>query len=124
MQASGRRRALVFPAVAAQHAIMLDSAALIRLLPTEVRPPLRENDLVFVEGYRVEQDTVYLTVWGYGQRDPNGSATAANTPSAKAPFPASKDAAYNKSQSWIPRGFLRHLNEGQYCGLPLIPYKF
>lgn len=49
---------------------MLDSATLIRLLPTEVRPPLRENDLVFVEGSRVEQDTVYLTVWGYGQREP------------------------------------------------------
>lgn len=65
-------RALVFPAIAAQDAIMLDRAALIRLLPTELRPPLRENDHVFVEGSRVEQDTLYLTVWGYGQRDPNG----------------------------------------------------
>ena len=65
-------RALVFPAVAAQDAILLDSAALIRLLPTELRPPLRENDHVFVEGSRVEQDILYLTVWGYGQRDPNG----------------------------------------------------
>ncbi len=65
-------RALVFPAIAAQDAIMLDSAALIRLLPTELRPPLRENDHVFVEGSRVEQDTLYLTVWGYGQRDPKG----------------------------------------------------
>jgi hypothetical protein len=63
---------LVFPAIAAQDAIMLDRAALIRLLPTEFRPPLRENDHVFVEGSRVEQDTLYLTVWGYGQRDPNG----------------------------------------------------
>jgi hypothetical protein len=65
-------RALVFPAIAAQDTIMLDSAALIRLLPPELRPPLRENDHVFVEGSRVEHDTLYLTVWGYGQHAPNG----------------------------------------------------
>jgi hypothetical protein len=63
---------LVFPAIAAQDTILLDSAALIRLLPPELRPPLRENDHVFVEGSRVEQDTLYLTVWGYGQHAPNG----------------------------------------------------
>jgi hypothetical protein len=51
---------------------MLDSATLIRLLPAELRPALRDNDHVFVEGSRVEQNTLQLTVWGYGQHDPNG----------------------------------------------------
>jgi hypothetical protein len=27
---------------------------------------------VFVEGSRVEQDTLHLSVWGYGPHDPNG----------------------------------------------------
>ncbi len=65
-------RALVFSASAAQDPVMLDSATLTRLLPVELRPALRENDHAFVEGSRVEQDTLYLTVWGYGQRDPKG----------------------------------------------------
>lgn len=51
---------------------MLDKATLIQLVPAELRPALRENDHVFVEGSRVEQDILHLTVWGYGQRDANG----------------------------------------------------
>lgn len=65
-------RALVFSAVTPQDPIMLDKATLIRLVPVELRPALRENDHVFVEGSRVEQETLHLTVWGYGQHDPNG----------------------------------------------------
>jgi len=65
-------RALVFSAVAPQDPVMLDKATLIRLVPTELRPALRENDHVFVEGSRVEQETLHLTVWGYGQHDAGG----------------------------------------------------
>lgn len=65
-------RALVFSAVVAQDPVMLDKATLIQLVPAELRPALRENDHVFVEGSRVEQDILHLTVWGYGQRDANG----------------------------------------------------
>ncbi len=65
-------RALVFSALAAVDPIMIDRAMLIQLLPTELRPAPRENDHVFVEGSRVEQETLHLSVWGYGQHDPNG----------------------------------------------------
>ena len=65
-------RTLVFSAVNQQDPVMLDSATLIRLLPPDLRPALRENDHVFVEGSRVEQDTLHLSVWGYGRHDPNG----------------------------------------------------
>jgi hypothetical protein len=65
-------RTLVFSAVNAQEPIMLDKTALIQLVATELRPALRENDHVFVEGSRVEQDTLHLSVWGYGSHDPNG----------------------------------------------------
>jgi hypothetical protein len=65
-------RALVFSALAAVDPVMIDKAALIQLLPTELRPALRENDHVFVEGSRVEEETLHLSVWGYGQHDPNG----------------------------------------------------
>lgn len=65
-------RALVFSAVSQQDPVMLDSATLIRLLPVELRPALRENDHIFVEGSGVEQDTLQLSVWGYGPHDPNG----------------------------------------------------
>ena len=65
-------RALVFSVAVAQDPVMLDKATLIQLVPAELRPALRENDHVFVEGSRVEQDILHLTVWGYGQRDANG----------------------------------------------------
>lgn len=65
-------RALVFFATIAQDPVLLDKATLIQLVPAGLRPALRENDHVFVEGSRVEQDTLHLTVWGYGQHDANG----------------------------------------------------
>jgi hypothetical protein len=65
-------RALVFSAVSAQDPVMIDKAALIQLVPVELRPPLRENDHVFVEGSHVEEDSLHLSVWGYGPHDPNG----------------------------------------------------
>lgn len=65
-------RALVFSAVAAEDPVMLDKTTLLRLVPAQLRPALRENDHVFIEGSRVEQDILHLTVWGYGQHDANG----------------------------------------------------
>ena len=65
-------RALVFSAVSAQDPILLDKSTLIRLIPVELRSALRDDDHVFVEGSRVEQDTLHLTVWGYGPHDANG----------------------------------------------------
>lgn len=65
-------RALVFSAAGSEDAVMLDKPALIRLVPAELRATLRENDHVFVEGSRVEGETLHLRVWGYGQHDANG----------------------------------------------------
>ena len=65
-------RALVFSAITQEEPVMLDKITLTRLVPAELRPALRENDHVFVEGSRVDQDTLHLTVWGYGQHDANG----------------------------------------------------
>jgi|SRR5579862_2905852 len=65
-------RALIFSSTTADDPLMIDKAILTRLVPPELRPTLRENDHVFVEGSRVEQRTLSLTVWGYGQHDPNG----------------------------------------------------
>ncbi len=65
-------RALVFSATLSEDPLVLDKTTLTRLVPVELRPRLRENDHVFVEGLRVEQDKLYLTVWGYGKHDANG----------------------------------------------------
>lgn len=65
-------RALVFSAAGPEESVMLDKPTLIRLVPTELRATLRENDHVFVEGSRVVGETLHLRVWGYGQHDPNG----------------------------------------------------
>jgi hypothetical protein len=65
-------RALVFSPTSTDDPVMLDKTALIRLVPPELRPALRENDHVFIEGSRVEQDSLHLAVWGYGPHDPNG----------------------------------------------------
>jgi hypothetical protein len=65
-------RALVFSAAGPEESVMLDKPTLIRLIPAELRATLRENDHVFVEGSRVEEDTLHVTVWGYGQHDTNG----------------------------------------------------
>ena len=65
-------RALVFSASGSEEGIMLDSATLGRLVPAELRSALRENDHVFVEAVGVEEDTLRLSVWGYGRHDPDG----------------------------------------------------
>ena len=65
-------RALVFSALSAADPLMIDKATLIQLVPVDLRSPLRENDHIFIEGSRVEENTLHLSVWGYGQHDPNG----------------------------------------------------
>jgi len=65
-------RALVFSATGAQDPVILDKSSLTSLVPTELHPALRENDHVFLEASRVEKDTLYLRVWGYGQHDAKG----------------------------------------------------
>jgi hypothetical protein len=70
----GRRtsRALVFSTIEQQDPLILDKPTLIRLIPVELRPTLRDNDHVFVEASRLEEDTLHLRVWGYGQHDADG----------------------------------------------------
>lgn len=65
-------RALVFSVTGTEEPVMLNAPTLFRLVPSERRVQLRENDHVFVEAARVEQDTLDLRVWGYGQHDPDG----------------------------------------------------
>jgi hypothetical protein len=65
-------RALVFSMATPDEVVMLDTATTIRMVPVELRPVLRENDHVFIEGSRVEGETLLLRVWGYGQRDVKG----------------------------------------------------
>ncbi len=65
-------RAQIFSASAPEESFTLDEPALIRLVPPELRPALRENDHVFVEASRLEEDILHLTVWGYGRHDATG----------------------------------------------------
>jgi len=65
-------RLLLFPVAHLEDALLIDEHALIPLVPPELRPALRENDHVFIEGSRVEHDILYVSVWGYGQHDKNG----------------------------------------------------
>lgn len=66
-------RALVFAASSSVEPVLLYAAGLIqRVVDVELRPTLRENDHVFVEGSRLEEKTPYFRVWGYGKQDPNG----------------------------------------------------
>ena len=65
-------RALVLSAAGPEESVMLDKPTLIRLVPADLRATLRDNDHVFVEGSRVEGETLHLRVWGYGQHDANG----------------------------------------------------
>ena len=65
-------RALVFPATDNEDGVLLDVPSLIRMVPVEFRDSLRQNDHVFVEASRLEDQTLHLRVWGYGQRDPGG----------------------------------------------------
>jgi hypothetical protein len=65
-------RALVFSTARPDYPVMLDKPTLIRLVPVELRPALRENDHVFIEAWRVDAGKLDLRVWGYGQHDANG----------------------------------------------------
>ena len=65
-------RALVFSAAQPDDPVVLDQPTLTRLVPVELRPALRDNNHVFIEASRLEDDTLYLQVWGYGQHDANG----------------------------------------------------
>jgi hypothetical protein len=65
-------RALVFATTSTQEPVVLDVPTLIQMVPVELRPALRENDHEFVEASRLEGETFYFQVWGYGQHDRNG----------------------------------------------------
>jgi hypothetical protein len=65
-------RALVFVADNSRDPVVIDKALITKLVPSNLRPQLRENDHVFVEASRVEGETLTLRVWGSGQRDANG----------------------------------------------------
>jgi hypothetical protein len=65
-------RALVFAVASSDEPVLLDAPGLIQMLPVELRPTLRENDHLFVEASRLEQETFFFRVWGYGKHDPNG----------------------------------------------------
>jgi hypothetical protein len=65
-------RALVFSATDPDQAWTIDKPTLLRLLPVELRPTLRENDHVFIEASRMDANALQLTVWGNGQHDANG----------------------------------------------------
>lgn len=65
-------RALVFVTTSTQEPVVLDAPTLIQMVPVELRPALRENDHAFVEASRLEGETFYFQVWGYGQHDRNG----------------------------------------------------
>ncbi|HTT18026.1 MAG TPA: hypothetical protein VMG82_03710 [Candidatus Sulfotelmatobacter sp.] len=65
-------RALVFAATSSAEPVLLDGSGLIQMVSVELRPALRENDHVFVEASRLEEETFYFRVWGYGKHDLNG----------------------------------------------------
>jgi len=65
-------RALVFALSGPQEDVTLDAPTLIRLVPPEMREPLRGNDHVFVEASRLEAEILHVRVWGYGRHDPGG----------------------------------------------------
>lgn len=65
-------RAWIFSANGQRDPVLLDKVTLTRMVPPELRPVLRENDHVFVEASRAENETVQLRAWGYGLHDPRG----------------------------------------------------
>lgn len=65
-------RALVFPMAHLDAPVVLDEPGLVQLVPSNLRPMLRENDHVFVEASRIEAGKLYLRVWGYGSHDAKG----------------------------------------------------
>jgi hypothetical protein len=65
-------RALVFAATSLNEPVLIDASGLIQMVDVGMRATLRENDHVFVEASRLEEDTFYFRVWGYGNHDPSG----------------------------------------------------
>jgi len=65
-------RALVFSTVGPEGPVLLDIPTLVQSVPSDLRPMLRDNDHAFVEASRLESDTFYFRVWGYGKHDPKG----------------------------------------------------
>ena len=65
-------RAWVFSATGQRDPVLLDKVTLTRMVPAEFRSALRENDHVFVEASRAEDETIQFRVWGYGSHDPRG----------------------------------------------------
>jgi hypothetical protein len=65
-------RALVFSVAEPDNPVVLDQPTLTRLVPAEPRPSLRDNNHIFIEASRLEEDILYLHVWGYGQHDAGG----------------------------------------------------
>ena len=65
-------RAMIVSAAGPAEAMIIDVPTLIRMVPPELRTPLRENNHVFVEASFLEENILHLRVWGYGRRDPNG----------------------------------------------------
>lgn len=65
-------RALIFPLSSEEAPTVLDAPTLGRAIPWERRTFLQQNDHVFVEASRLENDTLQLRVRGYGQHDPQG----------------------------------------------------
>ena len=59
-------RALVFAASSPVEPVLLDAPGLIQMVNVEMRPSLRGNDHIFVEASRLEEETFYFRVWGYG----------------------------------------------------------
>jgi len=59
-------RALMFSATSPGDSVVIDKGALISLIPTQFRAPLRENDHVFVEAIGVQHET--LSAHGLGKR--------------------------------------------------------
>jgi hypothetical protein len=70
--AKNTSRALIFSAKAPEYSVTLDKSTLIRVVPPELRAALEGNDHVFIEASRLEDEILYLRVWGYGQHDANG----------------------------------------------------
>ena len=52
--------------------VVLDKSALVQRLSPDLRDTVRENDHIFIEAAKLEDDVLHLQVWGRGQRDPGG----------------------------------------------------
>jgi hypothetical protein len=65
-------RAMLFSTAHPENAVVIDKPTLTEAVPPELRPSLRDNDHVFIEASRVENGTLQLRVWGYGEHDSKG----------------------------------------------------